>query len=143
MLDEAVQRVLGRKEVDWDPQENERFWLTHMRTGDQGWLVRRDGTLHVKLNRPDDTALRYRQGEWVADRARRPFTRQQIVKSAFEFDRELCMMLGERQLASRNWAQLTDKQRQAWMVKGPTRPKLRARMFKLITEELESVVRVS
>lgn len=143
MLDEAIAKTLAQKSKDWDPPEHERFWLTHHRTGDQGWLCRRHGTLHVKLNRPDDTALIFRKHEWLPDRAHRPFTRQQIVKAAFEFDRELCLSIGERQLASRKWSKLTDKQRQAWMDKGPTRPKLRARMFKLITEELEQVVRVS
>ena len=142
-LEEATAKALAAKTPDWDPEDQDRFWLTHSIRGDKGWLVRRQGRLHVKLNRPDDTVRPYHSNEWVPDRAHRPFTRQQIVKAAFEFDRELCLLLGDRQRASRKWAQLSDRQRRSWMDKGPQTPAIRKKMFRLITEELESVVRVA
>lgn len=142
-LEEATAKALAAKTPDWDPEDHERFWMNHSTTGEKGWLVRRHGVLHVKLNRPDDTSRPYRANDWMPDRAHRPFTRQQIVKAAFEFDRELCLMLGDRRLASRQWNSLTERQRRQWMEKGPETPPIRRKMFRLITEEMESVIRVT
>ena len=143
MIEGALEEVRAAESSDWDPKDENRFWLCHHQTGEKGWLVKRNGQIHVRLNRPScDSTRPYRAPEWAPDRARRPFTAMQIAEAAFEADKVVCRHLGERRLSVRKWSKLTDRQKTAWIREGPKKPEIRAKLYAEIRGLLESVVQV-
>lgn len=142
-VEAAIELANSHSEKDWDPKDGERCWMSHSLTGEKGWIVKRNGRIHVRFNHGDwETTRAYNATQWIADKQHRHFNRQQIVKVAFEADRELCMLLGERKLAMRTWNKLTDAQRRSWMDKGPKRLKVREELYKMIVNHLEKVTQV-
>ncbi len=107
------------EQLDYEPQPNQRDWYSHTRTGDRGYLVRRDGTDYVKLDRPNEEILKRLNGEWHKDEEHRPMTVAQIAQVAFEADKKLCFFLGQHERARKEWPSLSDKERIAWMREGP------------------------
>ena len=125
---------------DWDPLDHDRCWVTHVQSGEKGWIVRRVGRVCVKLNRPScDSTRPYRAVDWKPDLAHRPLSKIQIARIAFEADRQLLHEIGERVKSRRSWNALNEKQRSAWMDKGPARPKLRAELYERVTSLLKDV----
>ena len=112
---------MSDEQLNYEPQPNQRDWYSHTRTGDRGWLVRRDGVDYIKLDRPNEEILkRFQQGEWHRDEEHRPMTVAQVAQIAYEADRKLCFFIGQHDRARKEWPSLSDKERIAWMKEGPT-----------------------
>ena len=121
-----------------DPTPDRREWYSHVRTGEKGYLVVRDGARHIKLDRPNQDIVKpYRESEWHRDNEHRPLTRQHLGLVAFAADRELCRSLGMHEQAKRDWLSLTTEQRVAWMDSGPGKPAERARLWSAIMKTLK------
>lgn len=122
---------------------DERRWFRSSRDGERGYLVERDGEMYVKLDRPNEEILRsYRaDGEWVPDVERRPLSHGQIAKVCFEADKELCRALGMYQFTKKTWLDLSDKERIAWMEKGPQKTPERKALWSAIMMLLEPLTR--
>lgn len=105
---------------DWDPPAQAREWYRHAKEGSNGWKVYRGGRPHIKLdNARADNCLFYREQDWIADTEHRPLTKWAIAKVAFEADKALCIALGLVDKSKREWRNLRDETRQAWMDQGP------------------------
>jgi len=127
------------REPDWDPRPDERVWYSHTRTGDRGFLVRRDGKDMIRLDRPgDDQAVRKLNSEWQTDHDYRPLTRHHVGQVTFEADKRLCWPLGLHSLGNREWLSLSDKERIAWMNQGPP-DGVRLAVWKAIVEALREI----
>jgi hypothetical protein len=105
---------------NWDPAPTEREWFSHRHSGDRGYKVRRNGQEHIKLDRPaEDITQPFKAHVWEPDQEYRPMTAAQVAQVAFAADKALCFFLGKHEAARREWASLSDKQKQFWMLKGP------------------------
>lgn len=127
---------------DWDPPAQAREWVTHTKEGSRGWKVKRGGRDYVKLDNPAfDHVIVYRESEWRPEHDHRPLTRWAIAKVAFEADKALCVALGQIALSKREWIDLKEEARLAWMQDGPTgsRPedKIRRGLWARVMAELE------
>jgi len=117
---------------------DERQWYSHVRTGELGYMVERDGVKHIKLDRPNqDVSKPYREGEWHRERDRKPLNRQHLGMIAFAADTQLCRSLGLHEQSQRTWLSLTTEQRVAWMDSGPQKPAERARLWAAIMKTLK------
>jgi hypothetical protein len=104
----------------FEPSPSDREWFSDAKTGDRGWLVRRDGRQYVRLDRGENETLRpYQEHGWIPLKEVRPLTRMQLSQVAFEADRKLCFYLGLHNEARREWLSLSDEARIKWMAKGP------------------------
>lgn len=120
---------MSDEQLNYEPQPNQRDWYSHTRTGDRGYLVRRDGVDYVKLDRPNEEILKRHNGEWHKDEEHRPMTTAQIAQVAYEADRKLCFFLGKHERARKEWVSLSDKERIAWMREGPKEPGPREELY--------------
>jgi hypothetical protein len=129
------------KEDHWDPAPHERSYYRHVTTGDLGWMVRREGKDHIKLDRPaQDLVKLFRPEEWIVEQEYRTLTRQQFAQIAFEADKKLCHFLGEHDLARRQWLELHERVRIAWVNMGPGHG-LRAKLYAAIMATLQEHAR--
>lgn len=105
---------------DWDPEPTEREWYSHHQTGDRGYKVIRGGEEKIKLDRPmEDLTHKFNESQWVAEADYRPMQVAQVAQIAFEADKKLCFWLGKHEKSRKEWASLSDKQRQFWLSEGP------------------------
>lgn len=103
-----------------DPPKAEREWFSHKQSGDRGYKVIREGKEHIRLDRPmEEITYPFNPSMWDPDEQYRPMSVAQIAQVAFEADRKLCFWLGVPDQSKKEWASLTDKQRQFWMTEGP------------------------
>ena len=103
-----------------DPAPDDRIYYRHVREGQRGFMVERDGKQLIKLDRPNEEILRpFREHEWMLDREARPLNKHQIGKVSFEADKALCEALGEYDGSKRDWLSLTDEKRIRWIERGP------------------------
>lgn len=124
--------------ANWDPQPWERIYVRSKSTGDLGWMVRRDGKDLVRLDRPlQEVIVEYSPDDWPQEVEYRPIPHAQLVRMCFEFDRLLLRALGDHERAKKEWHQLTDKQRVAWIESGPKNPPIRALTYKTIMAVLK------
>lgn len=126
----------------WDPPAQAREWYRHVKEGKHGWKVYRDHRPHIKLdNKQLDVCIIYREQDWIADTEHRPLTKFAIAKVAFEADKALCIAMGLVDKSKREWLNLRDENRQAWIEKGPrgSTPEDRTRqsLFQAVMKELE------
>lgn len=129
-------------EATTDPTPDKREWYSHVRTGELGYMVKREGALCVKLDRPNQDIVKpYREAEWRRENDHRPLTRQHLALVCFAADRELCRALGMHEQAKRDWLSLTTEQRVAWMDTGPQKPAERARLWATIMKTLKPLAR--
>lgn len=122
-------------EADWDPDPRDRQWFSHRYTGDRGYLVRRAGKGMIRLDRPMEEILFKDVGDWVEDVEHRPMTVAQVAQIAFDADRRLCFYIGRHEQSKKEWANLRDKEKQFWMMKGPSetpRKELYAGIFSVL-----------
>lgn len=94
----------------------------------------------VRLDRgAQEICVKYEpgRGDWQPVDGVRKLSRPQIVQVAFEADKALLRQLGDHAKARRDWRDLGEKQRIAWLNIGPSNPPVRAELYKLITECLE------
>lgn len=128
--DDPLTEVLGLPS-EWDPAESERIWYRDIQKGDLGYLVRRNGKTMVRLDRPMEDLVRpFRKNVWQADKEHRPITRHQVAKVAFEADKALCKVLGLHDKARREWQDLPEDMRIAWVEKGPEDRLERTRVYR-------------
>lgn len=125
-----------------DPPAQMRQWYRSATTGQLGWKVTRGKNLYIKLDRPgQDIEQLWREGDWIAEKERRPLTKWQIAKVAFEADRELCRVLGLVAASKREWHSMKEELRQDWMRQGPPGTKaeavMRQALYDTIMDHLE------
>lgn len=106
---------------DWDPAPSERTYYRNAQTGDAGWMVKRGGVEHVKLDRPMvDHAIVYVPEHWTVDRAPVPLTIAQVGQIAFEAHKKLCYYTGYMDESRWNWSKdLTEEERLTFIKEGP------------------------
>lgn len=106
---------------DWDPKPTERAYYRHALTGDLGWLVRREGVEHIRLDRPmTDQVVKYQAEEWKLDMAPVPLTLAQVAQVAFEAHKKLMYFTGNMDEARWSWGKdLTEEERLTFMKEGP------------------------
>lgn len=125
--------------ADWDPAPEEREYYTHRQTGDFGWLVRRDGEMVIKLDRPGLDELRHfkkaDQDEaslWTKKIDVRPLQPAHLAQIAFAADRQLCMCLGLFDQVKLEWIDLSPEKKRAWIEKGPKTNENRRKLYEAI-----------
>lgn len=100
-------------------RSDEKTWVRHHRTGDLGWLVKKDGRTYVRMDRAFTNLRDYRRGEWDIEQHKRPLTRYQLASIALEADQLLCKSIG-LVIRTKPWLMMSPAERQAWRDKGPT-----------------------
>lgn len=123
-----------------DPTPDQRRYVRHATTGDRGYLVWRDNELKVRLDRPQEIVLP-RTADWLDDDSAALFTLHQVARIAYAADRQLLVSLGQHQDARREWLDMKEAARIAWVEKGPASEKgfvhpLRPNLWKAIMEVL-------
>lgn len=122
----------------WDPEPRERRYYRHARTGERAYLVEREGSTLVKLDRPNqDITKPYNPGEWIEEAEDFPMTRMQLARVAYEADQALCFALGERR--GPDWMSMHPEQRIHWLRSGPERGERRG-LFVAILKALSHLV---
>jgi hypothetical protein len=122
----------------------ERVYYRHFRDGNRGYLVERDGQQCIKLDRPNEDIVRpFKDAEWLPERENRPCTKAQITKVAFEADKALCGALGMFVEAKREWLNMKEPKRIAWMAGAASPPSelrgLRKELYQRIMALLEPI----
>lgn len=126
---------------DYDPPKAQRHYVRSTTTGELGWLVTRGGASKVRLDRPQQEVLRaWHPNEWTAEEERRPLSRMHGARVAFAADRELCAQLGLGDLARRDWAKVSELERQRFMTDGPQDRPERSALFKAVQGALAAIV---
>lgn len=126
---------------DWDPEPGKRIYVRSMESGDLGWIVRRRGVDCVRLDRPNQEIVRVFDSNWVVQHDHRPISHAQIVMLAYEADRALLRLLGDHVKSKKNWGDLTEKQRVAWIDVGPSNPPIRAILYRTIVDSMTEHLR--
>lgn len=121
----------------YEPPDKDRIYYRNVTSGQLGWFVRRDGKDRIRFDRPDqEITVPFTKAQWVAEQEHRPLTKAQITQVAFEADKMLCRILGLHDKADKEWLNLKDETRIAWMETGPTRPVERSHLYRAIMKEL-------
>jgi hypothetical protein len=132
-------KSLDELPYDYEPELEERLFYRSRATGDKGFIVKRDGRLYVKLDRPNQEILRvYAEQDWIPAFDIRPLTRMALGQVAFEADRKLCFFLGLHEKSRREWLSLSDDQRIRWIKYGPVE-KERRLLWESILKGLEGL----
>lgn len=126
-LDELPEKALADH---WDPEPHARVYYRHARTGDLGYLVRREGQDHIRMDRPmDDSTRTFRAGEWLPEHDRRPLTVAQLAQVAFAADLQLCRWMGMHEESKKEWVNLREEERIEWMQHAPKGEVIRRRLY--------------
>ena len=121
---------------NWDPEPGQRVYVQSSRSGEQGWIVKRDGVDKVRLNRPNQEILLPFGGEWTQLVEHRRASHAQLVQVAYEADRALLRLLGEYQKAKVEFRDLKEKAVVAWLEDGPTEPPIRQLLYRTVLDLL-------
>lgn len=123
--------------------EEDRRYYRSSSDGELGWLVEKNGVQYVKLNRPNEELLRpWANGSnWVPEVEHRPISQAQLALVCFEADKALCRSLGLHDPARKEWLSLSDRERIAWMEKGPKQNPIRAALWTAIHHVLDPLTR--
>lgn len=121
---------------------DDKQWYRSSSDGELGWRVERGGHQYIQLNRPNEEILRPWSGgaNWVPEVEHRPINKSQLGKVCFSADQELCRALGLHDPARKEWASLSDKERIAWMEKGP-KSEIRSALWQAIHHILDPLTR--
>ena len=93
----------------------------HVTSGETGHLVSREGRDFIKINRPGDAVERvFRAGDWLPEVEYRPLSPMVLARIAWAADRELRTGLGI--LGGKDWLNVPERERVAWMQNGPDEP---------------------
>lgn len=106
-------------DLDWEPENDERSYYRHARTGDLGYLVRKDGKDCIRLDRPMEELYQPMTDAWVREDEHVPFSRFQVATVAWDADKALCRILGQHVEARSEWSSQSDKERIYFMARGP------------------------
>jgi hypothetical protein len=135
------------KSWDWDPPEAEKEFFRHrMYGGDVGWKARRGGREVIILNRPNENPRPYYAHDWIPERPPALLTLAGCAKITFEADKALCVGLCMYERARRDWLNMTEPARIAWMKHGPAKAEekhrdVRVALYRAIMEKLEPLTR--
>lgn len=125
---------------EWDPNPGKRVYYAHRQTGDYGWLVRREGKDCVKLDRPGVDEIRSFENpsDWIPKDDPKPLQPAHLAQVAFAADKQLCLILGGelRSFSKKDWLDLSQEQRRAWIEKGPKNHPDRKALYEAITKAL-------
>jgi len=123
--------------ADYEPDPHDRTYYRRARDDQLGWMIRRDGVDYIKLDRPSKETLEpYRPNNWIEDREHRTLTDIQRAQIAFAADVKLCSLLGEHDLARREWIMMSDAERRDWIEEGPSDRKERVDLWMAIMEKM-------
>lgn len=108
-------------EVEQDPTPDRRVYYRNNTSGDRGWMVKRYGADHVKMDRGpgSDETRPFRHEEWTLEETKRGMNAHEIAQVAFEADKRLCRALGLFKASKVDWLNLHDAERLRWVGKGP------------------------
>lgn len=124
-------------EPDWDPKPSERVYYRDARSGDLGWMVRRQGQDMILLDRPNQELLRlYRPTDFVKDVSKRDLSALQMARVAFEADKWLRYFQGEPMALKDDWLDLREDDRIRFTNEGPVSAK-RAKLYRAVLKALE------
>lgn len=124
----------------YEPHVDEKQWFRSASTGERGWLVRREGTTYLRLDRPSQELLRpYREWDWIAEVEHRPLTALQVAEVCFAADRALCKVLAMHDLARQEWLSLTDRKRSEFVANGPGGEPRRRTAYLALKAKLEEI----
>jgi hypothetical protein len=130
---------LDERPAEWDPPIADRMYYRD-NTGNLGWMVKRDGVDHIKLDREGvDQTRPFRASEWKEEFRPYPITEAQIAMVRFQADKELRRFIGLANKYPNDWAGLTESQRSAWVHNGPTKPPIRVKLWQDIGESLKGM----
>lgn len=125
---------------EWDPQDHERVSYRDSRTGQLGYFVRRGGKDCIRLDRGNqELIVPFVPGQWVEEGMKRPWTRAQISRVAWEADRALCHLLGDHEKARREWESMHEDDRVEWIRVGPAKPLERALLYRLVMDTVHEM----
>ena len=121
---------------------DEPKWYRSTVDGELGYLVERDGKQFMKLNRPNEEVLRnYNEAAWTPLVEVRPLSKAALGRVCFEADLALCRALGIHAATQKTWIDLSDKQRIAWMERGPQNDPARRSLWQAIVMVMEPLTR--
>ena len=128
----------GWEDNERDPPEHLRIWYRNTKDGQLGYMVQRNGKDHIRLDRPGQEIVRpFRVDDWAPEQEQRKMAFMQLVHVAFEADRQLCKALGDFGRAGKEWLNLRDEERIAWMRHGPKSPRVRVELYRAILSTLK------
>jgi hypothetical protein len=121
-----------------DPNEQDRQYYRNARTGNLGWLVRRDGHDMIRLDRPQEEILfPFSAGEWELEDRPRALGPGVAARIAFEAYKALCHVTGKPNRAKMEWHTMSEQARIDFTKKGPKNPtELESRLWLAITKTL-------
>lgn len=131
-------------ETHFEPLEAARVWHRHSLTGDRGYPVKRQGRDAMRYDRgPHIDQYSFDLNLWKLEVDKvAEFSAIQIAQVCFEADKKLCWAMGLPELSKREWLDMSEKRRIAWVGKGPLERDAgyarRARLYKAIKSELEA-----
>jgi len=129
-----------RDEEYTEPPPHQRVYYRHAQKGDLGWMVTKNGKDHIKYDRPDqDIIIPFDANAWQIEEEHRPYNPTQKVQIAFEADRQLCKLIGMHDKARKVWGDLSQRQRMAWIEKGPTKNVYRRKLYAAVMSSLREM----
>lgn len=112
-------------------------WFRNRQTGDRGKLEIRDGEKVVVLDRPAaDHVVPYSEAQWREETEPKKYSMMELGQIAWAADRELLRVLGDHGRAGKKWGELSEAQRNRWIVKGPIEHQSRRDLFDAIMNVL-------
>lgn len=105
---------------DMEQSPPPRRWYRRKLDGQLGYMVEEHGREMIRLDRPGDKAALapFRENTWDPVSSDRPLNRAQVAKIAYGADVLLCKVIGNHEVR-KEWASLSDKERQKWVKDGP------------------------
>lgn len=126
-------------QVNQDPTPDRRVYYKSVATGDRGYMVRRHGADHIKLDRAgvDQTRL-FHAEEWTLEAQSRQLPAHEVAQVAFAADRRLCKVLGKLQESRKEWIDLSNEERVRWVKEGPRVPadSMRAQVWRAVVNAM-------
>lgn len=122
---------------NYDPPVAERKWFRHQMTGDAGYLVRRDGKVHIRYDRPGiDQTILFKEAQWIEETNDAPLTAYQVGQICYAADKQLSYFLGLHDKARKDWLSMRDEDRIAFVQNGPVNPVIRQEVYRAIKAAL-------
>lgn len=120
-----------------DVPPHKRIYYRNTQTGDRGYVIERGGKRIVKYDLPMMDRTEPLTSKWQPDDEHRPLNRNQLAQIAYTADQKLCFFLGRRQ--NKDWIDLRDAERIAFMNDGPAEGGSRMRLFLGIMAAIEEL----